>query len=146
MGVINWLGSKIAKYGLGFKGVTSEDVKIVRKYFPITQMHKLYKMTEEKAYKLYHEAEADDLVRLVEIIEANKDTIMEKFKNSRVELNKGDVDNIIVSLKQIIEAKKAKKGKGEMQDIIDKMLETYKKTNPDWFIEENFREDIVLRF
>ena len=82
MGVINWLGSKIAKYGLGFKGVTSEDVKIVRKYFPITQMHKLYKMTEEKAYKLYHEAEADDLVRLVEIIEANKDTIMEKFKNS----------------------------------------------------------------
>lgn len=146
MGVINWVGSKIAKYGFGLKGVTSKDVKIVRKYFPITQMHKLSEMTDADAYKLYHKAKADDLVRLVQIIEANKDTIMKQFKNNKIELSRGDIDNIIASLKQIIEAKKAKKGKKEMQDIIDKMLETFQKTNPEWFIEENFREDTVLRF
>ena len=81
MGVINWVGSKIAKYGFGLKGVTSEDVKIVRKYFPITQMHKLSEMSDADAYKLYHKAKPDDLIRLVQIIETNKDTIMKQFKN-----------------------------------------------------------------
>lgn len=146
MGVINWVGSKIAKYGFGLKGVTTNDVKIVRKYFPITQMHKLADMSDADAYKLYHKAKADDLARLVEIIEANKRPIMKHFKNNTIKLSESDLDSIVVSLRRIIEAKKAKKSKREMRKIIDSMLETFQKTNPDWFIEENFREDSVLRF
>ena len=146
MGVIDWVGSKVAKYGFGLKGVTTNDVKIIRKYFPVTEMHKLSEMTEQDAYKLYHKAKANDLERLAEIVESNKEQIMKQFKSSDVQLSMTDMDNIIMSLRRIIKAKRERKSKKEMEKIIDKMLKTFQKTNPEWFIEENFREDTVLRF
>ena len=146
MGVINWIGSKVVKYGFGFKGVTSDDIKIVRKYFPISNMHKLANMTEKQAYKLYHKAKADDLARLVEIIKENKKTIMKHFKNTEISLSSSDIDSVVLSLEKIIKGKRDKKSKKEMERLIDDMLETYQKTNPEWFIEENFREETVLRF
>lgn len=146
MGVIDWVGSKVVKYGLGFKGVTAKDVKIIRKYFPVSEMYKLVDMSEKDAYKLYHKAKADDLSRLVEIIQMNKNKIMDTFKNNNIELSREDVNNIIMALQKIIQGKRAKKSKKEMEKIIDSMLETFQKTNPDWFDENNFKEETILRF
>ena len=145
MGVIDWVGSKVAKYGLGLKGVTSKDVKILRKYFPVSEMYKLKNMSEKDAYKIYHKAKADDLARLVEIIQTNKKKIMKHFKNTKIELSSKDLNNIIMALQKIVKGKRAKKSKQDMEALIDGMLETFQKTNPDWFDEDNFVDETILR-
>ena len=144
MGVINWVGSKVAKYGFGFKGVTSNDIKIIRKYFPIRKMYGT-EITDQQAFAIYHKAKAADLSRLVEIIEMNRKNIMKQFRNNHIQVTSVDLDNILLSLQKIIEAKKKGKSRLEMQALIEEMLATYEKTNPEWFDESNFREDI-LRF
>ena len=144
MGVINWVGSKVAKYGFGFKGVTSNDVKIIRKYFPIRKMYGS-EITDKQAFALYHKAKADDLSRLADIIEMNRKNIMKQFKNNDIQVTSSDLDNILLSLRKIIQAKREHKSKSEMQKLIEIMLAAYEKSNPEWFDEANFRED-VLRF
>lgn len=146
MGALDWLGSKVAKYGLGFKGVTSKDVKIIRKYFPISEMQKLTDMTEKDAYKLYHKATPSDLERLIEIMKMNKKQIVKQFKTGDVELTIADVNNVIKSLENIVKAKQEKKSKKEQEKMIKIMLKTFQRNNPEWFNENNFKEDTVLRF
>lgn len=144
MGVINWIGSKVAKYGFGFKGVTSNDIKIIRKYFPIRKMYGT-EITDQQAFALYHKAKADDLSRLAEIIDMNRKNIIKQFKNSDIQVTSKDLDNILLSLRNIIKAKREHRSKSEMQALIENMLAVYEKSNPEWFDEANFRED-VLRF
>lgn len=144
MGVINWIGSKVAKYGFGFKGVTSNDIKIIRKYFPIRKMYGT-EITDQQAFALYHKAKADDLSRLAEIIEMNRKNIMKQFKNSDIQVTSRDLNNILLSLRNIIQAKREQRSKSEMQTLIENMLAVYEKSNPEWFDEANFREE-VLRF
>lgn len=144
MGVINWIGSKVAKYGFGFKGVTSNDVKIIRKYFPIRKMYGT-EITDKQAFALYHKAKADDLSRLAEIIDMNRKNIMKQFKNSDIQVTSRDLNNILLSLRNIIQAKREQRSKSEMQTLIENMLAVYEKSNPEWFDEANFREE-VLRF
>ena len=53
MGIIDWAGAKVVKYGYGFKGVTSKDIKMLRKIFPISDMGSMEDMTKEDAYDIY---------------------------------------------------------------------------------------------
>ena len=146
MGVIDWVGAKVVKYGYGFKGVTSKDIKMLRKIFPLDNMEAFDDMTKEDAYDLYLSIATEDLKRIKEIITVNKDKIMKQIKNNDIEFSRSDISRVIDAMGQIIKAKEDGKSRDELEKIVDKLVERFAKTNPKWFNEANFREDIILRF
>lgn len=146
MGVIDWVGSKVAKYGYGFKGVTSKDIKMLRKLFPLEDMGAFENMSKEDAYDLYLSIDITDLKRIKEIISVNKNQIMKQIKNNNIQFSRSDISRVLDAMGQIIKAKEEGKSRDELEKIVDKLLERFAKTNPKWFNEANFREDIVLRF
>ncbi len=146
MGIIDWAGAKVVKYGYGFKGVTSKDIKMLRKIFPISDMGSMGDMTKEDAYDIYLSLEVPDLERIIEIIKKNKKAIMKQIKNSNIEFSMSDVNRIIGAMEDIVKAKKGGKSRAEMEKIVDRMIKQFSKTNPEWFNEANFREDTILRF
>lgn len=129
--ITNSILSLGVKYGLGLKGVTKKDIKIIRTYFPITKFYRKKGITEEQAFEIYYKAEADDLSRLVQIIEFkdNKATIMKELKG----ITRRDLNNIIGSLQKIIEAKRENKSKSYMKNLILDIIAEYKESNPEWF-------------
>lgn len=146
MGVIDWVGSKVAKYGYGFKGVTSKDIKMLRKLFPLEDMGAFGNMTKEDAYDLYLSIGIPELKRIKEIIAINKNQIMKQIKNNSIEFSRSDISRVIDAMGQIIKAKEDGKSRDELEKIVNKLVKRFAKTNPKWFNEANFREDVVLRF
>lgn len=145
MGIIDWAGAKVVKYGYGFKGVTSKDIKMLRKIFPISDMGNMENMTKEDAYDIYLNTKVSDLERIVKIVRQNKKAIMKQIKNASIEFSMGDINRIIRAMEDIVKAKKENKPREELEKIVDRIINQFSKTNPEWFNEANFREDTVLR-
>ena len=145
MGIIDWAGAKVVKYGYGFKGVTSKDIKMLRKIFPISDMGSMENMTKEDAYDIYLDTKVSDLERIVKIVRQNKKAIMKQIKNANIEFSRGDIDRIIRAMEDIVKAKKENKSREDLEKIVDRIINQFSKTNPEWFNEANFREDTVLR-
>lgn len=145
MGIIDWAGAKVIKYGYGFKGVTSKDIKMLRKIFPISDMGSMENMTKEDAYDIYLDTKVSDLERIVKIVRQNKKAIMKQIKNANIEFSRGDIDRILRAMEDIVKAKKENKSREDLEKIVDRIINQFSKTNPEWFNEANFREDTVLR-
>jgi len=145
MGIIDWAGAKVIKYGYGFKGVTSKDIKMLRKIFPISNMGSMENMTKEDAYDIYLDTKVSDLERIVKIVRQNKKAIMKQIKNANIEFSRGDIDRILRAMEDIVKAKKENKSREDLEKIVDRIINQFSKTNPEWFNEANFREDTVLR-
>ena len=131
--ITNSILSLGVKYGLGLKGVTKKDIKIIRKYFPIRKFYRKKGITEEQVFEVYYKAKAEHLSRLVQIIEFqdNKDRIVEELKG----ITMRDLNNIIGSLQKIIKAKRKNKSKSDMKNLIRDIIAEYEESNPEWFDE-----------
>jgi len=132
--ITNSILSLGVKYGLGLKGVTKEDIKIIRKYLKILRQKRI---TEKQVFEEYYKAKADELSRLVGIIyvKGNKDKIVTHLNEMDIPVTSRDLNNILGSLKKIIKAKRENKRKSYMKKLILGIIAEYKESNPEWFDE-----------
>ena len=108
-------------------------------------MGSMENMTKEDAYDIYLDTKVSDLERIVKIVRQNKKAIMKQIKNANIEFSRGDIDRILRAMEDIVKAKKENKSREDLEKIVDRIINQFSKTNPEWFNEANFREDTVLR-